>query len=206
MLLVAFTGRYRQNPNNILAVNFKIISLFVAGSFAALFINSGIYFVLIAHSKNTAATEIYADFMQRTVGEGMADSLSPMYRQYSANSSGGSAVAYALTYLGDSVLKEDIAQTASIEDKKYELLDLSRFVGKRGFKLAKVMSGWEGLVHMSNLPTIVSRKNNHYVTAVLTTKDKILYFDPAVGNVIYSGREQFERGWDNVFYTILPKK
>lgn len=155
------------------------------------------------------------DFLHRAHGDGGMDALGPLYRQSQAQSCGATALAFALTQLGDPVFEEGIAaelrrrppslepRAASITHPPASLADLEAVARARGFEaeawtashLAALGSG-PGTLH------ILHMRWNHFVVAFQPVDDQIHVLDPAAGVVRRFDRSALERGWSGHALTL----
>jgi hypothetical protein len=132
-------------------------------------------------------------------------------RQALDYSCGSAAVATLLTYIYDTQTPEEsvfkamfeAGDQAKIRQKGFSLLDISRYLNKRGFKAAGYKIGFDS-VEKKKVPFIALVNNdgyNHFVIVKSLMGPYVLVGDPSRGNVIYR-RDDFSKKWNGIALVV----
>jgi len=128
-----------------------------------------------------------------------------LFKQTRANTCGFASLAFLFCILGFEVDEEYLIQHSHLSGKGTSLLALANLANEFGFKGSGKRVNYIALQSIFK-PLILHLNSNHYIVLLEADNYKVVYFDPALGELIYLNRLQFEKIWDGIALLISPEQ
>jgi hypothetical protein len=165
---------------------------------------------IAAATHGRTSSEVWSDVLRRYRGEGAGMGLGSAFQQRSSHTCGAAALAYVLTFLGDEVFESDLVRIRTPgEQGGYSLLELQQLARTRGLDARGFKGGWDDLPSEGRPPVIAHLSAGHFVVVHQTESDRVLFFDPAKGQLVTMGRNRFEAEWSRKylgFFTLSEEE
>ena len=147
------------------------------------------------------------DFIKRKNGYATLDAIGPQYLQSQQESCGATALAFALTRLGDHIFEQDIAKELDHRGKGgSSLTELGRAALKREFHAkALYVNDINSLPAGPGISAILHLNWGHFIVVMQRIDNELLIVDPAVGAVLRVDKKAVAEKWSGYALIITPR-
>lgn len=178
---------------------FKIVSFFVCALAIGMFVNVSL--VSLTHS--VSVQTVYTDYVYRSSRVPDFEGIAKAFKQSTPNTCGAAATTYLLSFLGDLVMEEQFVRYAGAPPAEgYSLLDMSNFIGSRGFVARSFFGQLTDLPKPGDIPAIAHLERGHYLVIHAVTRSRVVFFDPSYGVVRSESPEMFLADWSGRFLKV----
>jgi len=206
-ILIIFVCLIRRKPSK-LSIGPAVV-VHKAILMVSLMLPSGVFFDAMQRAEYTqeGLRRVLSDIIYRSRGHVSMDALGPLFQQSSEKSCGATALAFALTILGDHIFEEQVAKSIpAIQHKGSSLAQLARIAEQRGFKTV----GWNAnnlsdITFGPGMALISHLKWNHFVVVFKLIRGQVILLDPAVGSVLRVPISEFEEKWSGYGLAIITE-
>jgi apolipoprotein N-acyltransferase len=126
-----------------------------------------------------------------------------LFKQAQKNTCGPATLAYLLSYYGFETTEDEVLKHVNLTHDGTTMLDMKNAVEHYGFSATGYKENYAAL-QKEALPVIAYINNSHYVVMLKVMPDKVVLFDPAIGNIAVS-KPGFISIWNGYLLSLKMK-